>query len=59
MRCAGTGDFNGYGKSDILFQNANGQLAIWYMNGSTVLPGSGNVYVNPGSSWHVAAGTGG
>ena len=27
-----TGDFNGDGKSDILWQNDNGQAAIWLMN---------------------------
>jgi serralysin len=31
----GTGDFNGDGKSDILFQNTNGSVAIWLMNGTT------------------------
>jgi hypothetical protein len=30
----GTGDFNGDGKSDILFQNTNGSVAIWLMNGT-------------------------
>ena len=29
----GTGDFNGDGHADILWQNANGQAAIWEMNG--------------------------
>ena len=32
----GTGDFNGDGKRDILWQNnANGQRAVWLMNGTT------------------------
>ena len=31
----GAGDFNGDGKADILWQNDNGQAAIWLMNGTT------------------------
>jgi hypothetical protein len=46
----GVGDYNGDGKSDILFQNTNGSLAIWEMNGGQILasPGIGN----PGPTWH-------
>jgi hypothetical protein len=34
---AGSGDFNGDGKSDILWQNSStGQRAIWLMNGTTL-----------------------
>ena len=29
-----TSDFNADGKSDILWQNTNGQAAIWLMNGT-------------------------
>ena len=29
----GTGDFNGDGKSDILWRNTDGRVAIWLMNG--------------------------
>ncbi len=44
-------------KSDILFQNsANGQLALWQMNGATVTA-SGLLGSKPGSSWY-AMGTG-
>jgi hypothetical protein len=39
---AGTGDFNGDGKSDILWRDTSGNIAIWEMNGTTIL--------NPGSS---------
>jgi hypothetical protein len=34
----GTGDFNGDGKSDILWRHfANGGISIWQMNGNTRL----------------------
>ena len=33
----GAGDFNGDGDADILWQNTNGQPAIWLMNGTTPL----------------------
>jgi hypothetical protein len=53
----GTGDFNADGHSDILFQNAfSGQVAIWEMNGTSVI-GGGVVSVVPGPSWR-AVGTG-
>jgi hypothetical protein len=32
-----TGDLNGDGKSDLLFQNTDGSIAEWLMNGSIVL----------------------
>ena len=44
----GTGDFNGDGHSDILWQNATtGQASIWEMNGNTRI-GGGPVTPNPG-----------
>ena len=52
----GTGDFNDDGHSDILWQNSNGQAAIWEMNGTSVV-GGGAVGANPGPSWK-AVGTG-
>ena len=51
----GTGDFNGDGLSDILWQNSSGEVVIWEMNGTNVI-GSGSLG-NPGPSWH-AIGTG-
>ena len=33
----GTGDFNGDGKSDILWRDTSGNVAIWEMNGTTIL----------------------
>ena len=49
-------DFTGAGLSDILFQNASGQAAIWEMNGGKIA-GGGTVGPNPGPSWK-AIGTG-
>ncbi len=56
-RAVGTGDFNGDGDADILWQSTNtGQAAIWEMNGSTLIDG-GSVTPNPGLGWQ-AVGTG-
>jgi hypothetical protein len=52
----GTGDFNGDGQSDILFQNTNGSVAIWEMNGTN--RSGGGLVADPGPNWH-AIGTGG
>jgi autotransporter-associated beta strand protein len=49
-------DFNGDSKSDILWQNTNGQASIWDMNANT-LTGGGPVSPNPGAGW-TAIGTG-
>ncbi|HVH78236.1 MAG TPA: FG-GAP repeat protein, partial [Stellaceae bacterium] len=46
-----TGDFNGDGKSDILFQNTDGTPSIWEMNGTSII-GVGAL-PNPSSSWHI------
>jgi hypothetical protein len=55
---AGIGDFNGDGKSDILWRNTNGTLIDWTMNGSQVastqevtLQGSP---ATPDASWQIA-----
>ena len=55
---AGTGDFNGDGKADILLQNTNGTFVDWQMNGSQIasaqmLTSMGNPVTLP-SSWSVA-----
>ena len=53
-KAVGSGDFNGDGFSDILWQNANGQAAIWEMNGlNQIANGSALVGPNPGPSWKV------
>ena len=51
-----SGDFNGDGHADILWQNANGQTAIWDMNGPNLI-GGGSVSLNAGPGWK-AVGTG-
>ena len=49
----GTGDFNGDGKSDILWQGQDGTPSIWLMDGTNVLSVSSAGSFNPGSDWHV------
>ena len=41
---------SGAGSSDILFQSASGQTALWEMNGTNII-GGGLVSPNPGSAW--------
>ena len=51
---AGVGDFNGDGKSDILWRNsATGENAIWLMNGAT-LSGSAIFATITDFNWSVA-----
>jgi serralysin len=47
-------DFNGDGRSDIVFQHTNGQLFQWQMNGLSVT-GAGFVGNNADPNWHVVA----
>jgi V8-like Glu-specific endopeptidase len=49
---AGTGDFNGDGKADILwFDTVTGQVVVWEMNGPTVL--AAQPIGDPGPQWRV------
>ncbi len=55
---AGTGDFDGDSRADILWRNTSGEVGEWQMNGSTVLS-SGDVTFNgtavkPDATWSVA-----
>ena len=51
-KAVGASDYNGDGFSDILWQNANGQAAIWEMNGlNPIAGGSALAGLNPGASW--------
>jgi len=46
------GDFDHDGHSDILWQNASGQAAVWDMNRNSVI-GGGAVTPNPGPGWKL------
>ena len=56
---AGIGDFNGDGKSDILWRNTNGSLIDWTMNGSQITSSQavtfGGSAAMPDTSWSIAA----
>jgi FG-GAP-like repeat/IPT/TIG domain len=47
----GTGDFNGDGKSDLLWRDSSGNAAIWLLNGGTVL--SSAALGNVSTTWSV------
>ncbi len=53
------GDFNGDGKSDILWRNDNGAVAEWLLNGSAIMqsvtPNLGGTAVSPGATWSTQA----
>ena len=51
----GTGDFNGDGKADILWQNDNGKPAIWLMDGTNATVVSTVGPFNPGATWDMIA----
>jgi hypothetical protein len=48
----GTGDFYGDGHTDVLWQNDNGAVALWELNGAAIAE-AGKVSINPGPSWHI------
>jgi len=55
---AGIADFNSDGKTDILWRNSSGALALWQMDGSAVMASNaltcqGNA-VAPDASWNIA-----
>jgi hypothetical protein len=50
-RAIGTGDFNGDGKADILWQNTDGTPGIWEMNGTSFVTAAALPAVPP--SWHA------
>ncbi len=50
-KIVGLGDFNGDGNPDILWQNADGTPAIWFLSGTNVVQMV--PLTNPGSSWKI------
>ena len=46
----GTGDFNGDGKSDILWTDTSGDVALWFMNGLQV---SSSAEVGTVTGWTI------
>jgi FG-GAP-like repeat/FG-GAP repeat len=54
----GTGDFNGDGRADVLFQNTDGTVTDWLGRADGTFTGNaGKFSVNIGAAWHVV-GTG-
>ena len=49
----GAADFNGDGKSDILWQHDSGLPAIWTMDGTNVTQTAVAGSFNPGADWHI------
>jgi hypothetical protein len=50
---AGTGDFGGDGRADILWRGQGGEIAVWQMDGGQVIEGS-VVDANPGAYWEIS-----
>jgi FtsP/CotA-like multicopper oxidase with cupredoxin domain len=48
----GSGDFNGDGKVDVLWQDAAGTMTIWFMNGTTL--SSSTIIGAVGSPWLIS-----
>ncbi|HKM88556.1 MAG TPA: VCBS repeat-containing protein, partial [Xanthobacteraceae bacterium] len=53
----GTGDFNGDGKTDILWRDTAGDVAIWEMNGTTILNPTATYVATVSTAWSIV-GTG-
>jgi hypothetical protein len=49
---AAVADFNGDDKADILWRHTSGTVAVWFMNGTSVV-GVG-VVGTPTTDWHIA-----
>jgi hypothetical protein len=49
----GTGDFNGDGMSDILWQDASGNVVIWLMNGTSVSNWSSTLVGTVAGQWSI------
>ena len=54
-RLCGTGDVNGDGNPDAIWQNRNtGAVTVTYLNGLAVVAGGGGLSAQPSFSWEVA-----
>jgi hypothetical protein len=49
----GTGDFNGDGKSDIIWQGDDGTAAMWLMDGPNATFVGAVGPFNPGADWDI------
>ena len=54
-KIAGIGDLNGDGFADLVFQNAAGQIAVWYLNGSGVTTSGGYLCSASLGDWKIVA----
>jgi hypothetical protein len=45
-------DVNGDGKADIVWENVDGRVAVWLMNGTAMSSGTG--ILNAGTGWSVS-----
>ena len=55
-KMAGTGDFNGDGRSDILWRNSDGSLSDWLANSNGGFAANdANVFTKVATSWHVVS----
>jgi hypothetical protein len=48
-----TGDFNGDGYTDILWQDTSGNVVIWEMNGITILNANTSFVAQVPSQWSI------
>jgi hypothetical protein len=51
---AGTGDFNGDGKDDVLWRSDDGYVTEWLGQANGAFAGNSNVLTQLSTSWHVA-----
>jgi hypothetical protein len=54
-KVVGVGDFDGDGSLDLVFQHADGTLAVWFLKGTAMSRASLLSPSNPGAAWHVVS----
>jgi len=52
-RVVGSGDFNGDGNTDLLFQHSDSTVAVWYMSGESMTSPTLVDPAGPGAGWRV------